>query len=136
MNGSAMLKAALASAIAIFGFGFLFGTLRIFLLIPRLGALGAVSVELPFMLVASALVWHWTLGYFRVPADGAKRLITGLGAFAVLMGLEYVLSWVISEAGPQRFLADIVNPAGLLGLAGQFAFALMPLVLRTRQDGA
>lgn len=132
MNGLALAKAALFSAIAVFAFGVVFGTLRIFLLIPHVGPLAAVLVELPFMLAVSAFVWAWTLRRFGIPQDVAKRLIAGLGAFIILMGLEFSLSWLMSEAGPERFVSEIINPAGLLGLAGQFAFGLMPLVIAVK----
>lgn len=135
MSGPAMSKAAFASAGAVFAFGFLFGMLRIFVLIPRMGPLAAVSVELPFMLVISALVWRWSLARYLVPSDMAKRLITGLSGFVILMGLEFLLSWLIAETGPVRFIREIANPAGLLGLAGQFAFALMPLAIPARREG-
>lgn len=132
MSGPAMFKAALASACAVFAFGFLFGTLRIFVLIPKMGPLAAVFVELPFMLMISALVWRWSLKRHRIAPDMANRLITGLSGFIILMGLEFLLSWLIAETGPVRYLSEIANPAGLLGLAGQFAFALMPLAVATR----
>ena len=136
MNGLGLFKAALASALAVFAFGFVFGTIRIFLLIPHIGPLAAVSVELPFMLAISVLVWRLALRRFDIPADMTKRLIAGLSAFIVLMALEFGLSWMMSEAGPERFISEIINPAGLLGLAGQIAFALLPLIVGTGQGKA
>jgi len=50
--------------------------------------------------------------------------------------MEFGLSWMMSEAGPERFISEIINPAGLLGLAGQFAFALMPLIVGTGRGRA
>lgn len=132
MIAAGIYKAALASAAAVFVVGFVFGVVRNFVLIPGVGALAAVLIELPFMLAASALIWRWSLSRYRVPQDTAKRLLTGLGSFAVLMVLEFALNWVITQAGPMQYIKAVANPAGLLGLMGQIAFAAMPLALPTR----
>jgi phosphoglycerol transferase MdoB-like AlkP superfamily enzyme len=124
-----LIGAALSSAVAIFACGFVLGIARIFLLIPKMGPLYAVALELPVMLVLSWLVWRWSLARFRIAPDVPSRLITGLLAFILLMGFELLLAIMIFEMDAGDFLASLANPAGLLGFAGQCAFGLMPVLM-------
>src|SRR6478672_2108433 len=94
-KGQALVLSALASAIAVFAFGFVFGIIRIFMLIPHTGPLIGVLIELPFTLGVSFFTWRFMLRRFAVPADPSARLIAGLFAFAFLMLMEFVLSaWI------------------------------------------
>ena len=110
-------------ALAVFAAGFMLGALRTLVIAPCFGDLTAVLIELPIILAVSWLVFG---GLARRPVS--SKGLTGLVAFLVLIGLELALSAVIAEGGVRGFLASWLTPAGTIGLAGQIAFALIPLV--------
>lgn len=120
----------------VFAAGFVLGGLRISLLEPRLGALGAVLAELPLMLAVSWLACGWTLRRFDVPGAVAARLVMGVTAFALLMAAELALAVFVFGESAGEFLAAVTAPAGAVGLAGQIAFALMPLARRRQRHSA
>ena len=108
---------------AVFAAGFVLGALRTLVIAPRTGDLIAVLIELPIILGVSWLVFG-ALARRPVPS----KALTGLVAFLVLMALELALSAVIAEGGVRGFLASWLTLPGAIGLAGQIAFALIPLV--------
>jgi hypothetical protein len=50
-----ILKAATIYFAIVFGFGFVFGTIRVFSIVPRFGERVAELIEMPFMLIAIVL---------------------------------------------------------------------------------
>ncbi len=113
----------------VFAAGFVFGAVRTLILEPRLGALAAVAVELPAMLAVSWLACGWTLQRFTVPPELGARAAMGASAFTLLMAAELALA-VAFGATAAGFVGGFAAPAGALGLAGQIAFALFPLMRR------
>jgi hypothetical protein len=113
---------------AVFTVGFVLGAIRTLVLGPRLGELGAVAVELPIILAAAWIICGRLLrdrGLTRPEAAG-----TGAIAFVLLMLAEAALSVVLSGRTLTGHLALYGEPAHLLGLAGQIAFATFPLMRR------
>lgn len=115
----------------LFAVGFALGTVRVFVLLPRLDtALGetiAVLIELPIILTISWVVCRWLVGRFMVAEGVAPRLLMGGLAFALLLSAEFLLG----SMGFGRTLSEQFqryrNLPDLLGLAGQLAFAAFPL---------
>lgn len=125
------LALALAYFGGIFALGFALGTVRTLWLAPRLGEIVAVLTELPVMLAAS-LWWARRLLARRPLPRRADALAMGLLAFVLLMAAEAALAAAAFGQSPVQWLAGLLRPAGLAGLAGQMAFAAMPaLVWRT-----
>lgn len=121
-----MPRAAFLYFVLVFAAGALMGTLRVLVVAPVTGALGAVLIELPLML---ALSWAALRLVLRLrPVNPALPLRLGMGflAFCLLMLAEYLLSAVLTGAGIGAFLAALSTPEGAAGLAGQIVFALMP----------
>ncbi|WP_133162197.1 hypothetical protein [Hyphococcus luteus] len=122
------LKAGLVYFLSVFAVGFMLGTIRVLLIEPHLGALGAVLLETPFILAASWLFCRCWIGRFNVPSALVSRLGMGAIAFALLIAAEILLGLY----GFGRSLADQIaawrSPPGALGLAGQILFGLFPLV--------
>lgn len=125
MTNSAAIKAGVAYGVIGFGFGFAFGVIRTVLVAPRIGAFAAVAVETPLMLATCAPLARWCLRRWAISAPIAA-LAMGLAAFAALMVCEVLLGLALGQA-PLAMLSAIARPAGLLGLAGQIVFALLPL---------
>lgn len=107
--------------------GFALGTVRVLLLVPRVGPLRAVMLETPVILTASWIVCGWVLRRLTVPALAGRRLAMGGVALLLLLLAEALLSLAIGP-GPAAYFASWGTAEGALGLAGQLAFALFPLV--------
>jgi hypothetical protein len=107
--------------------GFVLGSLRVLLVVPRIGAPRAVALELPIMLAISWTVCGWVLWRFAPACEPGVRAGIGLTAFVLLMLAEATLA---SATGGTlaRFVASLATPEGALGLSGQGIFALMPLL--------
>ena len=123
-----------------FAAGFLLGVVRVLLIAPLAGPVTAVMLELPVMLAVSWLICGWILdrpwAYRRFP----DRAAMGVAAFALMMALEVTMALTIFGQSPAAVLKGLAAPAGVLGLAGQAAFAMLPLAWRpplsTRTDNS
>jgi hypothetical protein len=113
---------------AAFMVGFVLGTIRTLVLVPRLGELGAVAVELPVILTAAWIICGWLLRDRNLTLSEAAG--TGAVAFVLLMLAEAALSVVLSDRTITEHMALYTDPTHLLGLAGQIAFASFPLMRR------
>jgi hypothetical protein len=112
---------------AVFLVGFALGTVRVLALVPRIGELRAVLLELPVILAASWALCGWAQRRFGVPPVARDRLAMGGVAFGLLMIAEAALSFGLGRS-PGDYLSSFATAAGAAGLAGQIAFALFPLV--------
>ncbi len=126
------LKAGVAYFAIVFAAGFVLGTARVLLFVPLLGELPATLLELPLMLAISWLVCGRLVNRFQVPQRIPARALMGAVAFILLMIAELILSLTIFKRPVQDFTNELATPQGMLGLAGQIAFALMPLIRRAR----
>lgn len=126
------VKRALAAGglyfLLIFLLGMALGTVRILLLEPRLGAIGSVLAEVPFMLAASWFVCGRLIRYLSVPAVVSSRFAMGASAFLLLMAAELALDLLAMGGTAAAHFAAYRGGAPLIGLLGQIAFALFPLV--------
>lgn len=122
------IKAALAYWGAIFALGFILGTIRTLWLAPSVGETIAVLIELPVMLAASWFAAKGLVRRFGIASTG-QALGMGALAFVLLMASEAVLVVTIGE-GLATWLGGWATVPGGLGLAGQVAFGLMPVVVR------
>jgi hypothetical protein len=114
--------AGVAYAVALFLVGSAVGVVRVLVLEPRYGALDATAFELPLML---GLAWLLCMSLIRRCAISARtgdRLLMGGVAFAFLFAGEFGFAALLGRT------PDYGAPAALLGLAGQVAAALLPLV--------
>lgn len=123
------IQAGLIYFAMVFSLAFVLGVLRVTLIAPKLGAVVAVALELPLVLAASwrASAYATRRGHIA-PAQGKARLQMGVLAFGVLMGVELAMAVVIFKQSAHEFLAAMLTPHGLLGLAGQMAFGLIPWI--------
>lgn len=124
----AAVRAGLAYFALVFAAGFLLGTLRVLLVAPMAGELVAVLVELPFMLAISWLVCRWLIQRFAVPPETGPRFAMGSIAFVLLVAAEACLALTLFGQSFAAFLTGFDHLPGQVGLAGQIAFALMPLI--------
>ena len=111
----------------VFVLGFALGVLRVFVLAPEVGELGAVALELPVMLLASWMACGVLVDWFDVDPGFGDRAIMGGVAFVLLLAAEAGLSLATGRSIGQHF-ATFADSAAQLGLMGQIAFALFPLI--------
>lgn len=116
---------ALAYWAAVFALGFVLGTVRTLWLAPLMGHMAAVLAELPVMLAAAWLCARAILAR-RPLAERGAALAMGAIAFVLLLGAELLLGIFAFGLTPEGWLRSLGEPAGLLGLAGQIGFALIP----------
>lgn len=127
------VKPALAYLAPVFALAFVLGVLRTLWIAPRIGALMAVALEVPLL-----LLWSWTVAgrvLRRWPLPMRDRIAMGALAFALLMLAEAGLALATGQT-LGGFLGGMVTPAGALGLAGQLAFAALPALRVTWPQAA
>lgn len=130
-NGGAgtVLRAGVLYFLVVFGAGFLFGLLRVLLLVPRVGTRTAELIELPLMLVVIVFSARWILRRH----DGLS-IRQGLGVGALALGLlvaaELALAWLLSGLDPLAYAASRDPVAGTAYLLCLLAFAAAPVLLR------
>ena len=120
-------KAGGLYAIIVFAIGFILGTIRVLLVLPRLGQTAAVVIEAPMMLAASWFVCRWCVNRLDVRCTIPARSSMGLVAFLALMSLEVALGAVFGRSLADQ-LAIYETLAGAIGLAAQAIFATFPVI--------
>jgi hypothetical protein len=131
-----LLRPAAAYALLTFAVGFGLGTVRVLWLAPWIGDSRAILLELPLMLAVSYLVARWAVAHWQVPPLAGKRLAMGGMAFAVLMLYEAIVSVALFGNSLNGHLARYLTPTAWPGLAAQFVFAAMPVILLLRRPRA
>jgi hypothetical protein len=121
-----IIAGALYAAVA-FLIGFIFGTLRVMVLVPALSDLTAVLLELPFILLASWFVCRWCVDRLGVCRSAQARVLMSVVAFVVLMVVEFGLGITLGRPLIDQ-LAGFASPAGVIGLTAQVVFGLFPVV--------
>jgi hypothetical protein len=119
---------------AVFGLGFILGTIRVLVLIPRLGELISTLIELPVILSASWIICRQLTTRLQVPYEPLTRLSMGVSAFVLLMGADLALSvWLFGNTVTGHFERYRSLP-NAIGLAGQVVFLLFPLLQMENPD--
>lgn len=126
------VKAGLAYFAIVFAAGFLFGTVRILAGAPLLGETLAVVIELPFMLAISWLVCDWLIARLAVPSTLLVRFTMGGLAFALLAISEICVSVFGLERTISEHFESYLAAHAIIGLLGQIAFALFPVIQMPR----
>jgi len=124
--GAAVPAAALYFGL-VFAAGFGLGTIRILLIAPRLGEVGAVLLETPIILWVSWAACGFSVRMFKVQGRAAE-FVMGAEALVLLMVAELPLSLLVFRRPLARYLQAYATPAGAIGLCGQLVFGLLPLV--------
>ena len=123
------LKAGVAYFAFVFALGFVFGLARMIAMsrFPDFTRLDAVLLELPVILAASWLICRMLIQRLAV-REFSARSIMGAAAFALLMAAETALGMALGGETLASHFALFREPAHAIGLAGQVAFALLPMI--------
>src|SRR6266540_3135155 len=121
-------RAGALYALTLFLIGFMLGTMRVLLIVPRLGETAAVLLETPLILAASWFVCRWYVERLDVPRRVGARSLMGVVAFVVLMAAEFALGGLVFGRSAIEQLAGYGSAASAIGLAAQAVFASFPVV--------
>jgi hypothetical protein len=120
------LRSGVVYFLAVFAAGFVLGVLRTLFVVPRVGVLAAVAIELPIVL---AVAWWVSARLLRASALHRRdAAMMGATAFVLLMLAEATLSIALFGRTFAEHLSLYADADHQLGLAGQIAFALIPWV--------
>ena len=122
------LLAGLAYFGCVFAAGFALGVVRSVFAVPHLGETLAVALELPVILAVAWTACRWLVRRFEVPARLSPRAVMGATAFILLMAGELSISLLLAGRGLVEHLQLYREASHMLGLAGQIAFALFPVL--------
>lgn len=112
----------------VFILGFILGTIRVLVLIPRLGELTSTLIELPIILGAAWIACRQLTTRLDVPHERRTRLGMGAVAFVLLMAAELALSvWLFGDTVAGHF-EKYRSLSSVVGLIGQIAYSLFPLL--------
>jgi len=111
----------------VFGAGFVLGTLRVLLVVPRLGARTAELIEAPFMLAVTVLAARWVVRRLAVPPAWTPRLAMGGIALGLLLAAEFTLVLGISGLSIREYFETLDPVSGTVYYLLLGVFALMPL---------
>jgi hypothetical protein len=114
-------------AVIVFLIGFILGSIRVLLVVPRLGEMIAVIIEAPLILAASWFVCRWCVDRLDVAATVPARSLMGLVAFLVLMSAEIGLGAVLGRSLVDQLAAYKSTP-GAIGLVAQMIFGAFPVI--------
>jgi hypothetical protein len=114
----------------VFTLGFLLGTVRTLFVrdAPSEGRLLGVLIELPIMVSTSWFLCRYAIRRFAVASTFVARAIMGGLAFTLLLLAELAVGALLFGRTPGEHFALYREVSYSLGLVGQIAFALMPIV--------
>jgi hypothetical protein len=125
-----VLKAASLYFAPVFGAGFVLGTVRTLLVVPRVGTRKAELMEAPIMLVVTILFARGIVLRLAVPPTPSARL--GMGGIALLLLLVAEFGFMLRLRGLtiRQYLASRDPVAGTVYYVMLAVFAAMPLLVR------
>jgi len=124
------LRAGLTYFAIVFGMGFVLGTIRVLLVVPRVGVRTAELIEEPIMFVVVFLAAQWLVRCFTLELT-RERLGAGMTGLGLLVASEYALL----RARGLTLHEDIARRdaiAGAVYLLMLQVFAVMPALVRRR----
>ena len=130
------LRIAMAYAIAVFGAGFVLGSIRVLFVVPRTGARAAELLELPLMISVCFLAAGWVTQRLGADAPLGPRLVVGFAALALLLAAEAATGVVVRGLSVRDALINPDPISGSLYYLSLALFAVLPALRGRRHDRA
>ncbi len=105
------------------------GTVRVVWLEPQIGRAAAELCEAPFLLVTIVFASRWVPRVLHLRHDLVSLGLMGLGALAILQGVDLAVGVFLRGITPAEQLANFATAAGLIYAGLLIAFAAMPALL-------
>ena len=121
--------AALLYFAVVFAIAFLLGTVRVVWLEPQFGRAAAELCEAPFLLVTMVFASRWVPRVLQLRRDLVSLGLMGLGALAILQGVDLAVGVFLRGITPAEQLANFATVPGMIYAALLIAFAAMPVLL-------
>ena len=134
-NALRVVKAGVAYFALVFAAGFVFGSIRVPFLVPRVGERIAELIETPFMFVVVVAAARFISRRYALPTQTAIRLVVGFIGLALLVAAEFALAAILQQRSPGEFIASRDPVSGPVFALMLVLFALMPFILGQLQSG-
>jgi hypothetical protein len=121
-----ILRAAVLYFAIVFGVGFVLGTIRTVLVVPRVGVRTAELMELPIMFIVSIFAARLTIRILPA-ASRAARLAVGCNALVLMLAAEFGFVLWLRRLSIRQYLATRDPVSGTAYYVILVIFALMPL---------
>ena len=125
---SEWMKGALLYFAAVFGAGFVLGTIRVLMLVPRIGVRYAELLEMPVMIIVCVFAARWSVRRAGIRTSKRDRLSMGGLALVFMLAAELAMTIYLRN---ERIADVVANRDPVSGTAYLFAlalFALMPWI--------
>lgn len=109
--------------------GFVFGTIRQFVLAPTVGDTPALLVEIPLMLTVIYFAARAIVSALRPGATRLDAAVVGLVAFCALMLAEFAMSGLLRGWSVGEWLQSFTTINGAISLVMFAVFAVMPVMI-------
>ena len=113
--------------LTLFALGFVLGTIRVLLVVPKIGILHATLIEVPLMLIAAFYLCRWTIERWIVPSSLSARGVMALWFLILLALFETLVGVALFGRTLAGTWSGLATPAGLIGLTAQIIAALLPM---------
>jgi hypothetical protein len=127
-----VLKAAGLYFVIVFSTGFVLGTLRILLLLPRFGTRMAELMEMPFMFIAIVLGAWLTVRRFRLQASPPISVVVGVVALCLVLMMEFTVVLWLRGMTIADYLAERDPVSGTVYYLMLIIFAATPWLIARR----
>jgi hypothetical protein len=117
---------ALLYFLSVYAAGFLFGTIRVLAVEPRLGPIAAVLCEAPFLMLVMIAASRWAPRAAGLPLKGGQLLLTGFGALIIQQITDAVVGATLLGLNMAEQIARFATAEGVVYAALLILFALMP----------
>lgn len=124
-----VVKAGGLYFVLVFGAGFVLGTIRQLLVIPRLGVMWAELLEMPLMLVVIVAAARWVVRRLSVPPKRGARLGMGGVALALLLGAEIGVVLELRGLTLAEYVAQREPVSGVVYLVMLAVYAATPWLI-------
>jgi hypothetical protein len=121
-----IIKAAVLYFVLVFGAGFLLGSIRIILVVPRFGTRTAELMETPIMFVIIIVAAWWIVRRLAVPSRPSYRFGMGCIALGLLLVAEFTLVLWLQGISIKEYLANRDPVSGTVYYVMLVVFAIMP----------
>ena len=128
-HAARIVKVGIAYFALVFGAGFVLGSIRVPILVPRVGERIAELIETPFMFVVVVMAARFIVRRYALPTHTFIRLGVGVVALGMLLIAECLLAVGIQGKPIGEYIASRDPISGTVFLVMLVLFALMPLIL-------
>lgn len=133
-NSLSALKAGFFYFLGIFALGFVLGTIRTLFVVPWLGSLAGVIIEVPVIVTVSSFFCRKLISDFSIPKKMNYLLLFGGSAFFWLLTTEILISVFLFNRPFTEYLSNLQTLPGVLGLFAQILFGVIPVFQKNRNS--